>query len=55
MKGEGSNSFSEFHLYVCCAFLKQWKNKLMEMDFQVRLRLPVPCVRLLFLAQVSEN
>jgi len=31
---EGSNSFSEFHLYVCCAFLKHWKNKLMGMDFQ---------------------
>jgi hypothetical protein len=26
--------FSEFHLYVCAAFLVKWSDKLMQMDFQ---------------------
>ena len=28
------NGFSEFHLYVCAAFLVKWSRKLCEMDFQ---------------------
>ncbi|KAG8830647.1 GTPase-activating protein, partial [Serendipita sp. 399] len=31
---EGSNAFSEFHIYVCCAFLTTWSEKLRAMDFQ---------------------
>ncbi|EYB28872.1 hypothetical protein FG05_30253 [Fusarium graminearum] len=26
--------FSEFHLYVCAAFLVKWSDKLLDMDFQ---------------------
>jgi len=26
--------FSEFHLYVCAAFLVKWSDKLRKMDFQ---------------------
>lgn len=26
--------FSEFHLYVCVAFLVKWSDKLIKMDFQ---------------------
>jgi hypothetical protein len=26
--------FSEFHLYVCAAFLVKWSSKLLKMDFQ---------------------
>jgi len=26
--------FSEFHLYVCAAFLVKWSEQLMKMDFQ---------------------
>jgi hypothetical protein len=26
--------FSEFHLYVCVAFLVKWSDKLLKMDFQ---------------------
>ena len=26
--------FSEFHLYVCAAFLVKWSSKLVKMDFQ---------------------
>ncbi|KAF2724304.1 RabGAP/TBC [Polychaeton citri CBS 116435] len=29
-----SNGFSEFHLYVCAAFLVKWSDKLCKMDFQ---------------------
>lgn len=29
--------FSEFHLYVCAAFLVKWSEQLVKMDFQVRL------------------
>lgn len=28
--------FSEFHLYVCAAFLVKWSEQLVKMDFQVR-------------------
>lgn len=28
------NGFSEFHLYVCAAFLVKWSDKLVKMDFQ---------------------
>ncbi|BGP01645.1 GTPase-activating protein GYP1 [Rhodotorula toruloides] len=31
---EGGDAFSEFHLYVCLAFLVRWSDKLREMDFQ---------------------
>ncbi|KAJ3558015.1 hypothetical protein NM688_g1153 [Phlebia brevispora] len=31
---EGTDAFSQFHLYVCSAFLVQWSKKLQEMDFQ---------------------
>ncbi len=30
--------FSEFHLYVCAAFLVKWSEQLVKMDFQVRSR-----------------
>lgn len=32
--------FSEFHLYVCAAFLVKWSEQLVKMDFQVRCLLP---------------
>jgi TBC1 domain family member 2 len=31
---EGSEGFSEFHIYVCAAFLVKWTAKIQEMDFQ---------------------
>ncbi|CAE6364783.1 unnamed protein product [Rhizoctonia solani] len=31
---EGTDSFSQFHLYVCSAFLVKWSDKLKSMDFQ---------------------
>lgn len=31
---EGSEGFSEFHVYVCAAFLVKWTTKIQEMDFQ---------------------
>ncbi|TNY17229.1 rab-GTPase-TBC domain-containing protein [Rhodotorula diobovata] len=31
---EGGDAFSEFHLYVCLAFLVRWSDTLREMDFQ---------------------
>ncbi|KIJ49600.1 hypothetical protein M422DRAFT_161350 [Sphaerobolus stellatus SS14] len=31
---EGPDAFSQFHLYVCSAFLVKWSEKLREMDFQ---------------------
>ncbi|KAI0696694.1 rab-GTPase-TBC domain-containing protein [Cytidiella melzeri] len=31
---EGPDAFSQFHLYVCSAFLVQWSKKLKQMDFQ---------------------
>ncbi|KAH9979164.1 rab-GTPase-TBC domain-containing protein [Russula compacta] len=31
---EGPDAFSQFHLYVCSAFLVRWSEKLREMDFQ---------------------
>ncbi|KAJ3412940.1 GTPase-activating protein [Chytridiales sp. JEL 0842] len=31
---EGSEGFSEFHLYVCAAFLVKWSDQLKKMDFQ---------------------
>ena len=33
---EGQAGFSEFHLYVCAAFLVKWTEQLLKMDFQVR-------------------
>lgn len=32
---EGTDAFSQFHLYVCSAFLVKWSDKLKGMDFQV--------------------
>ena len=34
-QSEGPDAFSQFHLYVCCAFLTHWSEKLRQMDFQV--------------------
>ncbi|KAI9450533.1 RabGAP/TBC [Russula earlei] len=34
---EGSDAFSQFHLYVCSAFLVRWSDKLRAMDFQMLL------------------
>ncbi|KAG8967117.1 GTPase-activating protein [Tulasnella sp. 419] len=31
---EGPDAFSQFHLYVCSAFLVKWSQKLRQMDFQ---------------------
>ncbi|CAN6602272.1 GTPase-activating protein Gyp1p [Trichomonascus vanleenenianus] len=31
---EGPNGFSEFHVYVCAAFLVKWSQQLQKMDFQ---------------------
>ncbi|KAF8497654.1 rab-GTPase-TBC domain-containing protein [Gautieria morchelliformis] len=31
---EGPEAFSQFHLYVCSAFLVKWSEKLRDMDFQ---------------------
>ncbi|KAF8650415.1 hypothetical protein AX16_005221 [Volvariella volvacea WC 439] len=31
---EGADAFSQFHLYVCSAFLVRWSEKLRTMDFQ---------------------
>ncbi|KAF8554199.1 RabGAP/TBC [Imleria badia] len=31
---EGADAFSQFHLYVCSAFLVKWSAKLRQMDFQ---------------------
>lgn len=35
LQAEGPDAFSQFHLYVCSAFLVRWSKKLKEMDFQV--------------------
>lgn len=34
-QSEGTDAFSQFHLYVCSAFLVQWSDQLRKMDFQV--------------------
>jgi hypothetical protein len=34
-QAEGTDAFSEFHLYVCLAFLVKWSDQLLSMDFQV--------------------
>ena len=34
-QAEGPDAFSQFHLYVCSAFLVRWSEKLRQMDFQV--------------------
>lgn len=31
---EGTDAFSQFHLYVCCAFLVRWSDQLKHKDFQ---------------------
>jgi hypothetical protein len=35
LQAEGTEAFSQFHLYVCAAFLVRWSDKLQDMDFQV--------------------
>ena len=35
-QAEGTDAFSQFHLYVCSAFLVKWSDRLKDMDFQVR-------------------
>lgn len=37
-QAEGTDAFSQFHLYVCSALLVKFSERLREMDFQVRLR-----------------
>lgn len=37
-QAEGTDAFSQFHLYVCSAFLVKWSAKLRQMDFQASLR-----------------
>ena len=34
-QAEGSDGFSEFHLYVCAAFLVKWSADLKQREFQV--------------------
>jgi hypothetical protein len=34
-QSEGADAFSQFHLYVCCALLTKFSDRLREMDFQV--------------------
>ncbi|CAG8471035.1 26_t:CDS:10 [Diversispora eburnea] len=34
IQAEGTDGFSEFHLYVCAAFLVKWSDKIRSMDFQ---------------------
>ena len=36
-QSEGTDAFSQFHLYVCCAFLVRWSEQLKHKDFQVSL------------------
>ena len=31
---EGTDSFSDFHPYVCAVFLHRWHDQLLMMDFQ---------------------
>lgn len=33
-QSDGPNSFSEFHIYVCAAFLIKWSVQLKKMEFQ---------------------
>ena len=37
------HGFSDFHLYVCAAFLVKWSEPLVKMDFQVRYRPSIIC------------
>jgi hypothetical protein len=32
-KAEGTDGFSDFHLYVCAAFLVKWSSRLLTMEF----------------------
>lgn len=34
-----SDGFSEFHVYVCAAFLAKWSKQLLKLDFQVHFSL----------------
>ncbi|KAG6375352.1 tbc1 domain family protein [Boletus reticuloceps] len=38
---EGADAFSQFHLYVCSAFLVKWSAKLRQMDFQASSKVPL--------------
>lgn len=35
IQAEGTDAFSQFHLYVCSALLVKYSERLREMDFQV--------------------
>lgn len=37
-QAEGADAFSQYHLYVCSAFLVRWSKELQMKDFQVRYR-----------------
>lgn len=47
-QAEGTDAFSQFHLYVCSALLVKYSDRLREMDFQVStsppLRPPALCI-----------
>lgn len=47
-QAEGTEAFSQFHLYVCSAFLVKWSEKLRNMDFQVRIVIFYQCLSLVF-------
>jgi hypothetical protein len=53
-QAEGPDAFSQFHLYVCSAFLTRWSEKLREMDFQVCRSLWLSC-RSIFHVASSET
>lgn len=36
VQAEGTDAFSQFHLYVCSALLVKFSERLRDMDFQVR-------------------
>ena len=40
VQAEGTDAFSQFHLYVCSALLVKYSERLREMDFQVGTRQP---------------
>lgn len=45
-QAEGTDAFSQFHLYVCSAFLVRWSEELRKKDFQVSFALLLPLFRL---------
>lgn len=47
--------FSEFHLYVCAAFLVKWSEQLVKMDFQVRSASPYTVVELKLTGTIGDH